>query len=212
MKKYYVFTIIALLLLLTLSSCALSIEEPPQDPVTTAAESEPSTYVSSVETTEAPTEISTEIPTEIPTEVSTELPTEAVTYEDEALNELVNQLRADGYDMEKTAFSEQHDSGNYAYSATLNTRILQPGDTLEVTLSDLFSYGEAVDAQEYFELNSLAVWLMDYGRKQTQPIYLSTEDGVRYTLTVGADTEPGAYFVEIYLADWMLTVCPIVIY
>lgn len=203
MKKSFIYTFIALLFLFALISCDILTEDIQQSD-TTAGETEQDTYVSPNESTEAPTEI--------PTEASTELPTEAVTYEDETLNALVNQLRAGGFDMEKTDFSEKHESGNYAYKATVNTRILRTGDTLTVTLSDLFSYGEAVDAKEYYELNTLRVWLMDYERKQTQPIYLSTEDGVQYTFTVGAEMEPGAYFVEIYLADWMLTVCPVIVY
>ena len=163
------------------------------------------------ETTETPTEEITEPPTEAPTEpVITEAPTEGVTYADETVNQLVNQLRADGYDMEKTEFSDN--DINYAYKAVVNARIFREGEILTVTLSDLVSYGEEVNAKEYYELFTLRVWLMDYEGKVKEPIYLSTEDCLQYTITAGEDVRPGVYYLEIYLADWMLTVCPIVVY
>ena len=99
-----------------------------------------------------------------------------------------------------------------AYKAVVNARIFREGEILTVTLSDLVSYGEEVNAKEYYELFTLRVWLMDYEGKVKEPIYLSTEDCLQYTITAGEDVRPGVYYLEIYLADWMLTVCPIVVY
>ena len=112
--------------------------------------------------------------------------------------------------MEKTEFSDN--DINYAYKAVVNARIFREGEILTVTLSDLVSYGEEVNAKEYYELFTLRVWLMDYEGKVKEPIYLSTEDCLQYTITAGEDVRPGVYYLEIYLADWMLTVCPIVVY
>lgn len=178
-------------------------------------QTESDTYVSPEDTTEPSKDLASEAPTVPPTEaptepVITEAPTEGITYADETVNQLVNQLRADGYDMEKTEFSDN--DINYAYKAVVNARIFREGEILTVTLSDLVSFGEEVNAKEYYELFTLRVWLMDYEGKVKEPIYLSTEDCLQYTITAGEDVRPGVYYLEIFLADWMLTVCPIVVY
>ena len=215
MKKILLIGMILQCLIFSLVSCDTLLEDIAADSDITSEEIGRDTDVSPEDSAEDSIEDSTELQTETHTEESseeaTELPPEGVTYEDEALNTLVSELRAEGYDMEKTTFSETHDAGNYAYTATLNARILHPGDTLEVTLADLFSYNEAVDIREYCELGSLAVWLIDYHGQQAQ-MYLTTEDFTRFTLNLPEDIEQGAYRVELYLNDWMLTVCPVIVY
>ena len=202
MKRAFILFVIVFFLV-SLTSCDVLFEGNPQGTESYVDESSETPISSS---SDEYAEVSTETLIEVPTEA----PTEGITYADETVNQLVNQLRADGYDMEKTEFSDN--DINYAYKAVVNARIFREGEILTVTLSDLVSFGEEVNAKEYYELRMLGVWLMDYEGKVKEPIYLSTEDCLQYTITAGEDVRPGVYYLEIYLADWMLTVCPIVVY
>ena len=107
--------------ILLFSSCDALIEDALQDRDKTALETERDTYVTPNESTEEPTDPSTEIPTDELTEVSTEAPTEEPTepvpdetlsplvFDDAALNEVVDQLRTQGYDMEQLTFRHADD-------------------------------------------------------------------------------------------------------
>ena len=144
MKKA-IATIIALIciaLTCVFSACEIAQGDTPEN-TGTATQTEPITE-DMVEETVADVMDSIEETTTSPA------PPNWTVYEDEALNAIINDLRAEGFDMEKTKFSEIHSSENYGYTADLNARVFRPGDTIEVNLSDLISYSAPVNAQEYY--------------------------------------------------------------
>jgi hypothetical protein len=209
MKKAILNGMTVLFAILLFSSCDALMEDALQDRDTTALETERDTYVTPDESTEEPTDPSTEIPTDELTEVSTEAPTEGITYADETVNQLVNQLRAEGFNMEQLTFHEEHT--NYTYTATVSDRVFYPGEQIEIILTDLISYNDEVDLELFLELGQLQVMLNNY--KGTFVIYehAVTENGETFTLTVPSDMQSGVYSIELFLADWMLTVCPVVV-
>ena len=209
MKKAILNGMTVLFAILLFSSCDTFIEDALRDTDTTVLETERDTYVTPDESTEEPTDPSTEIPTDELTEVSTEAPTEGITYADETVNQLVNQLRAEGFNMEQLTFHEEHT--NYTYTATVSDRVFYPGEQIEIILTDLISYNDEVDLELFLELGQLQVMLNNY--KGTFVIYehAVTENGETFTLTVPSDMQSGVYSIELFLADWMLTVCPVVV-
>ena len=111
--------------------------------------------------------------------------------------------------MEQLTFHEEHT--NYTYTATVSDRVFYPGEQIEIILTDLISYNDEVDLELFLELGQLQVMLNNY--KGTFVIYehAVTENGETFTLTVPSDMQSGVYSIELFLADWMLTVCPVVV-
>ena len=208
--------LLGLILAFALVSCDALIDVDQQDD-TTVSETQMDTYMQPEETTEkqldlaseAPTVDSTDEPTEEPTEPVPAETLEPVVLEDEALNQMVNDLRAEGFNMEQLTFHEEHT--NYTYTATVSDRVFYPGEQIEIILTDLISYNDEVDLELFLELGQLQVMLNNY--KGTFVIYehAVTENGETFTLTVPSDMQSGVYSIELFLADWMLTVCPVVV-
>ena len=206
MKKA-IATIIALIciaLTCVFSACEIAQGDTPEN-TGTATQTEPITE-DMVEETVADVMDSIEETTTSPA------PPNWTVYEDEALNAIINDLRAEGFDMEKTKFSEIHSSENYGYTADLNARVFRPGDTIEVNLSDLISYSAPVNAQEYYEQLMLNVFLAGHPGGSSWDHPFTTEDYTRYQFSIPADMKPGAYEIWLYLNDWGIMICPIVVY
>lgn len=214
MKKVSV-CFVVLALIFSFSACANAVEDTSQDTKndTITEKSEKDTNGSPAASSEVTSEETSEVSTEVPTTPTA--PQEWVTYEDDSLNATVNDLRAEGFDMEKTNFSEIHSSNNYGYTADLNARVFRLGDTIEVNLSDLMSYNQPVNAQELYEENTLYVCIVereDYYTPSTEFIMFTTENYTDYTFTLPQDMEPGVYEVMLELNGWAIEICPIVVY
>ena len=105
--------LLGLILAFALVSCDALIDVDWQDD-TTVSETQMDTYMQPEETTEkqldlaseAPTVDSTDEPTEEPTEPVPAETLEPIVLEDEALNQMVNDLRAEGFNMEQLTFHE----------------------------------------------------------------------------------------------------------
>ena len=208
--------LLGLILAFALVSCDDLIDVEWQDD-TTVSETQMDTYMQPEETTEKQLDLASEAPTVDSTDEPTEEPTvpvpaetlEPIVLEDEALNQMVNDLRAEGFNMEQLTFHEEHT--NYTYTATVSDRVFYPGEQIEIILTDLISYNDEVDPELFMEWGQLQVMLNNY--KGTFVIYehAVTENGETFTLTVPSDMQSGVYSIELFLADWMLTVCPVVV-
>ena len=239
MKKAILNGMTVLFAILLFSSCDALIEDALQDRDKTALETERDTYVTPDESTEEPTDPSTEIPTDELTEVSTEAPTEEPTESvpDETLPSLLDSFTleenpkmfmlivelegADGCDMEQLTYRMAHKDGKtYSYTATLNHRVYQPGDTIENSFRDLVYQGKAVDIQEAIKSGLLKVSLSDYCMvgSPEENAFTWTEDG-RAVLTVTQDMAPDTdgipgyvYSVTVYVGEEAWFFSGIIIY
>lgn len=189
MKKHILISLLAVLAVAVCVSCDL-VEDAPS---ATTAE------------TEAPTEIVTDLghddPTEPPTETLTEpAPTETkvipsdtlepVVFEDEALNATVEDLRAEGYDMEQLTFiSAEHKRDSYSCVAVFNGRAFRPGDTIEITLWEVTRYGHKVSPEDRVK--------DAFPQCQISDQMLSTTDGRTLTYVIPEDTESNTLWVVL---------------
>lgn len=216
---------IALLLglILSLASCDTLIEATLQDGETVVNETEKDTVVIPEVTTEEPTEQDFEEPSEESTsyviEESTVANTEPITdnaYEEttnqsvsdeEILQELLDRLAADGYDAEQTLLEIVHEMRSITVTAALNGRIFRPGDTVEVSLSNMKYYGEDF------------IMAPDNGKVTLYPppgdrlIRMTTEDYVTFTATIPEDTEPGICWIYVFFEGINeMPLCPLIVY
>ena len=208
--------LLGLILAFALVSCDALIDVDRQDD-TTVFETQMDTYMQPEETTEKQLDLASEAPTVDSTDEPTEEPTvpvpaetlEPIVLEDEALNQMVNDLRAEGFNMEQLTFHEEHT--NYTYTATVSDRVFYPGEQIEIILTDLISYNDEVDLELFLKLGQIQVMLNNYKGTFVIYEYAVTENGETFTLTVPSDMQSGVYSIELFLADWMLTVCPVVV-
>ena len=208
--------LLGLILAFALVSCDALIDVDWQDD-TTVSETQMDTYMQPEETTEKQLDLASEAPTVDSTDDPTEEPTvpvpaetlEPIVLEDEALNQMVNDLRAEGFNMEQLTFHEE--DINYTYTATVSDRVFYPGEQIEIILTDLISYNDEVDLELFLEWGQLQVMLNNYKGTFVIYEYAVTENGETFTLTVPSDMQSGVYSIELFLADWMLTVCPVVV-
>ena len=215
MKKR-VALLLGLILAFALVSCDALIDVDWQDD-TTVSETQMDTYMQPEETTEKQLDLASEAPTVDSTDEPTEEPTvpvpaetlEPIVLEDEALNQMVNDLRAEGFNMEQLTFHEE--DINYKYTATVSDRVFYPGEQIEIILTDLISYNDEVDLELFLKLGQIQVMLNNYKGTFVIYEYAVTENGETFTLTVPSDMQSGVYSIELFLADWMLTVCPVVV-
>lgn len=224
MKKAILNGMTVLFAILLFSSCDALIEDALQDRDTTALETERDTYVTPDESTEEPTDDpSTELATEEPMEIPTDSPTEALTeptteppYEETTastvsdekfLQELLDRLAADGYEAEQTLLEIVHEMRSITVTAALNGRIFRPGDTVEVSLSNMKYYGEDF------------IMAPDNGKVTLYPppgdrlIRMTTEDYVTFTATIPEDTEPGICWIYVFFEGIdEMPLCPLIVY
>ena len=140
----------------------------------------------------------------------------------QAAIELIVELEgADGCDMEQLTYRMAHKDGKtYSYTATLNHRVYQPGDTIEISFRDLVYQGKAVDIQEAIKSGLLKVSLSDYCMvgSPEENAFTWTEDG-RAVLTVTQDMAPDTddipgyvYSVTVYVGEEAWFFSGIIIY
>lgn len=237
MKKAILNGMTVLFAILLFSSCDALMEDALQDRDTTALETERDTYVTPDESTEEPTDPSTEIPTDELTEVSTEAPTEEPTdsIPDETLaplfdmydeNEhrlfmLAMEIEGDGCNMHQLTYRiADTEKGAYSFTATLNHRAYQPGDTVEITFKDLIYQGQTLDVNEAVESGILKVSLSTFQMigSSDKNAFLWTEDG-RAVLSVTPELAPDTanfagyvYSVTVFIGDEATWFSGIIIY
>jgi hypothetical protein len=214
------------------------MEDALQDRDTTALETERDTYVTPDESTEEPTDPSTEIPTDELTEVSTEAPTEEPTESvpDETLAPLFDMYNedqqrlfmlyvelhgAEGCDMHQLTYRiADTENSAYSFTAVLNHRAYQPGDTIEITFKDLIYEGQALDVSEAVESGILKVSLSSFQMIGPSDVnaFSWTEDG-RAVLNVAPELAPDTadhagyvYSVTVLIGDEATWFSGIIIY
>ena len=201
--------LLGLILAFALVSCDALIDVDRQDD-TTVPETKADTYILPEETTVENLDLTSEAPTVAPTEEHTEEPIEEPTdsIPDETLSSLLDSFTleenpkmfmlivelegADGCDMQQLTYRMAHKDGKtYSYTATLNHRVYQPGDTIEISFRDLVYQGKAVDVQEAIKSGLLKVSLSNYCTvgSPEENAFTWTDDG-RAVLTVTPDMAP----------------------
>ncbi len=238
MKKILLSTILTLLCLVTLTSCARLVDEillnilsdqeteqetsafPDESTDTLPVETEAQTPE---ETIEAPTEGITEPPTEAPKETvsetsveteSTPIPEETTVSEEEYLSDLLDTLQAEGCDMEQLTFSGAAKNGvEYRYTVTFPKRIFRKGETVEINVTEIVHVGDDLDLQEDMETGLFEV-CMDLRGKV---IYSNTneyrwKEGNTIFFEIPEDFESGAYMLCLFINEWGENIGPIVIY
>ena len=230
--------LLGLILAFALVSCDALIDVDQQDD-TTVSETQMDTYMQPEETTEKQLDLASEAPTvdstDEPTEEPIEEPTDSIP--DETLPSLLDSFTleehpkmfmlivelegADGCDMEQLTYRMAHKDGKtYSYTATLNHRVYQPGDTIEISFRDLVYQGKAVDVQEAIKSGLLKVSLSDYCMvgSPEENAFTWTEDG-RAVLTVTRDMAPDTddipgyvYSVTVYVGEEARFFSGIIIY
>jgi hypothetical protein len=238
MKKAILNGMTVLFAILLFSSCDALMEDALQDRDTTALETERDTYVTPDESTEEPTDPSTEIPTDELTEVSTEAPTEEPTdsIPDETLAPLFDMYNedqqrlfmlyvelhgAEGCDMHQLTYRiADTENSAYSFTAVLNHRAYQPGDTIEITFKDLIYEGQALDVSEAVESGILKVSLSSFQMIGPSDVnaFSWTEDG-RAVLNVAPELAPDTadhagyvYSVTVLIGDEATWFSGIIIY
>lgn len=139
-------------------------------------------------------------------EDNTLLPQAPAVYEDEVLNETVSSLRNEGYDMEKLVWRETEDRRS-SYYAILNQRAFKPGETVELSLPVLMTYGNS-----YYDYapEDYIHWIDLFGIANTT---FTLRDTTVYTYTIPEGTSPGEYWICINLVgEDCVTIGPIVVY
>lgn len=228
MKKAILNGMTVLFAILLFSSCDALIEDALQDRDTTTLETERDTYVTPDESTEEPTDPSTEIPTDELTEVSTKAPTEEPTdsipdetlsplvFDDAALNEVVDQLRTQGYDMEQLTFRHADDYAmTYRYEMTLSDRVFHPGETIEIKVSEIYHYGSdwGDNLQEYMEITVFNVAMEAMSLSDSPKEYrFHMKDSDTICFEIPEDIEQGAYMIYVDINDTFSYLAPIIIY
>ena len=230
--------LLGLILAFALVSCDALIDVDQQDD-TTVSETQMDTYMQPEETTEKQLDLASEAPTvdstDEPTEEPIEEPTESIP--DETLPSLLDSFTleehpkmfmlivelegADGCDMEQLTYRMAHKDGKtYSYTATLNHRVYQPGDTIEISFRDLVYQGKAVDVQEAIKSGLLKVSLSNYCTvgSPEENAFTWTDDG-RAVLTVTSDMAPDTddipgyvYSVTVYVGEEARFFSGIIIY
>ena len=226
MKKFrFILLLSGLLLALCLVSCDALLEEIMSD---TGTDTELPDTVGEIHTApNTATEESTAKPNEPSAEDTTEEPTEAVTYEDEFVNALVNELRAKGYDMETPLHERTASNGHdYSFSISTSPRILSAGDTIEFTVKELYYYDELQDMEYYcreflgynLPASERLEMLGDYelfnirhadGGERLIP---TTEDYVHWFLIIPDNAAPGAYEVVLRVYDDLIRLCYFIVH
>ena len=172
-------------------------EEPTDEATTASAET------SAEEITEEITEETTEEPTEEPTTCTDEYP-----------QDVIDQLIAEGDDIEKLVFSRGPDL-RFQYVVFVNKRVLRHGETLEIEAVDCVSGFGIVNMKELYQYFSESPWIQSPLALRTSSFeytYIHMQDDL-FVFTVPADMEPGIYDLWLDLNNEnAIEVCKIVIY
>ena len=186
----------------------------------------PDSFINQQENGNTSTDARTEDVTPMPTDPTTELSTEGVTepdadetrapmvFEDESLNDLVEDLRAQGYDMERLTLSGAAKNGiEYRYTVTFSDRAFRKGETIEIVVSELVLCGDELDIRESMETGLFEVCMDQYG----EVIYSNTneyrwKEGNTIFFEIPDDLESGAYMLCLFINDWGALVGPIIIF
>jgi hypothetical protein len=112
--------------------------------------------------------------------------------------------------MEQLTFSEDRE-GLFAYAITLNDRVFSAGDNLEILLSEALLYGEPAEIREYWEWGKLTIALVNYDGSYEVYATATTEDFSHFTIALPDGLSPGAYNVDLYLNDWSIVICPVIV-
>ena len=238
MKKILLSTILALLCLVTLTSCArlvddilLSILSDQETEQETSAFSDESTDTlpaeteaqAPEETIEAPTEENTEPSSEAPQDTDPEtsadtdsvsIPEETTVSDEEDRSDLLRTLQAEGCDMEQLTFSGASSNGiEYRFTVTFPKRIFRKGETIEINVTEIVHAGDDLDLQEDMATGLFEV-CMDLRGKV---IYSNTneyrwKEGNTIFFEIPEDLESGAYMLCLFINEWGENIGPIVIY
>lgn len=215
MKKLII-SFLIVLCLIALASCASLTEvtgEETEKGTDIHLETPTETFAETL--TEASTEMHTAVtapPTETSPETVTEPIPEGTTVSDEEfLQSVMEELLAEGHDMEQLEFSgEKKDV--YSYTAILNARVFRPGDTLEVVLQDLTYCGQEYSLEKMYGILEIPVAQLFPGGGG-MPYYPQSEDYATFSLTIPENVSRGVYWFDIYYnGEDYVDVCPIIIY
>ena len=127
---------------------------------------------------------------------------------------LAMEIEGDGCNMQQLTYRiADTENGVYSFTATLNHRAYQPGDTVEITFKDLIYQGQTLDVNEAVESGILKVSLSTFQMigSSDKNAFLWTEDG-RAVLSVTPELAPDTanfagyvYSVTVFIgdeADW----------
>lgn len=221
MKKAILVGMTVSLAILLFSSCDTLIEDALRDTDTTVLETERDTYVTPDGSTKEPTDPSTEAPT-APIPAETLAPLFDMYDEDEhRLFMLAIEIEGDGCNMQQLTYRiADTENSAYSFTAVLNHRAYQPGDTIEITFKDLIYEGQALDVSEAVESGILKVSLSSFQMIGPSDVnaFSWTEDG-RAVLNVAPELAPDTadhagyvYSVTVLIGDEATWFSGIIIY
>ena len=142
-------------------------------------------------------------------ENSDHTPSSPKVYDDDYVNSCMNDLRAQGHNMEKLYFSHWESSLQYGYIVSLNTRVARSGETIEAHLSDVISFADFVHYESYPETDPPVI----LKNKETgHYLILNSEDDSNFSVIIPEDADPGVYHLTLSLGNSSVYVCPIVIF
>ena len=138
-------------------------------------------------------------------------------FDDAALNEVVDQLRTQGYDMEQLTFRHADDySMTYKYEMTLSDRVFHPGETIEIKVSEIYHYGTDWSGdwlQKMMEITVVNVAMEAMSLSDSPKEYrFHMKDSDTICFEIPEDIEQGAYMIYVDINDTFSYLAPIIIY
>ena len=138
-------------------------------------------------------------------------------FDDAALNEVVDQLRTQGYDMEQLTFRHADDYAmTYKYEMTLSDRVFHPGETIEIKVSEIYHYGTDWSGdwlQKMMEITVVNVAMEAMSLSDSPKEYrFHMKDSDTICFEIPEDIEQGAYMIYVDINDTFSYLAPIIIY
>ena len=138
-------------------------------------------------------------------------------FDDAALNEVVDQLRTQGYDMEQLTFRHADDYAmTYKYEMTLSDRVFHPGETIEIKVSEIYHYGTDWGGdwlQKMMEITVVNVAMEAMSLSDSPKEYrFHMKDSDTICFEIPEDIEQGAYMIYVDINDTFSYLAPIIIY
>ena len=203
--------------------------ETSSEEITEESSYEESTHEPTEETSAVSTDEDTTPSAETSSEETTEEPTEPVTYEDEFVNAVISELPDYMQDLEKSLHEHTAIDGiEHYFRISTSPRILSPGDTLEITVDELYYYLELQDMEYYcttflayskpqeewdvYSYLNLFLYVQKFGTGKNLDLYPSTEDYVHWYLTIPEDMEPGSYLLFVRIYDEIPFLCCFIVH